>query len=112
MDLRSHGHQDDNNGNKGYLMNAMCDITQFVVSSLTVDISVASLAQLFVANIILSFGMCSAVVIDDVSTFKGAFISICIVLDIRQWCLARGNYRGNSVERYHRFLNKNSGNRQ
>ena len=31
---------------------------------------------------------------------------MCIKLDLTYWYLSQGNYRGNSVERYHRFLNK------
>ena len=50
--------------------------------------------------------MCSVVVIDDGSTFKGDFISMCTKFKINHWCLARGNHRGNSIERYHRYLNK------
>ena len=26
--------------------------------------------------------------------------------NINHWCISRGNHRSNSVERYHRFLNK------
>ena len=73
MDLWSPGRQDDGDGNKGYLMNAMCYITKFVVSIPNVDISDASLVQLFMANVVLSFCMCSIVVIDNGSTFKGGF---------------------------------------
>jgi len=50
--------------------------------------------------------MCSVVVVDDGSTFKHVFKLMCEALSIIYWCLSRGNHRGNSVERYHRFLNK------
>ena len=45
------------------------------------------------------------VVIDDGSSFKGMVITMCTNLGFAYWCLSRGN-RGNSVESYHRFLNK------
>ena len=66
----------------------------------------AHLAQLFMANIVLSFEMVSVVVIDDGSSFKGVFIKMCTKLGVTYWCLSRGNHKGNSVEKYHRFLNK------
>ena len=106
VDLWSPGLHEDADGNKGYLMNSMCDITQFVVSSPTTDITAAHLAQLFMADVVLTFGMCSVVVIDDGSSFKGVFIQMCRTLDITHWVLSRGNHKGNSVEKYHRFLNK------
>ena len=58
------------------------------------------------SEVVLTFGMCSVVAIDDGSTFKSVFILMCTTLKINFWCLSRGNHRGNSVERYHRFLNK------
>ena len=84
----------------------MCDLTQFVVSSVTHDIDAVALAQLFMSDIVMTFDMCSVVVIDDGSTFKGVFMLMCKHLKINYWCLSRGNHHGNSVERYHRFLNK------
>ena len=106
VDLWAPGQIEDTAGDKGYLMNSMCDISQFVVSSATTDITAANLAQLFMKDVVLSFGMCSVVVVDDGSTFKHVFKLMCNALSITYWCLSRGNHRGNSVERYHRFLNK------
>ena len=57
-------------------------------------------------DVILSFDMCSVVGIDDRSTFKGTYIAMCQALKICYWCLSQGNHKGNSVESYHRFLNK------
>ena len=70
VDLWSPGLHEDTDGNKGYLMKSMCDITQFLVSSPTTDIADAHLAQLFMADVVLSLGICSVVVIDDGSSFK------------------------------------------
>ena len=57
-------------------MNSMCNITQFLVSSPTVDISAAYLAQLFMVDVVLTSGMCSIVVVDDGSSFKGLFTTM------------------------------------
>ncbi len=93
-------------GKQGYLLNAMCDLTQFVVSIPTTDISAAQLSQLFTEQVLLTFGMCAVIVVDDGSTFKSEFESMCNILKLHLWPLARGNHKGNSVERYHRYLNK------
>ena len=106
VDLWSPGAIEDDTGNKGYLLNSMDDISQFIISSPTTDITAVHLGKLFMAEVIFAYGMCSVVVIDDGSSFKGVFILMCTKLGITYWCLSRGNHRGNSVERYHRFLNK------
>ena len=106
IDLWSPGCIENKEGAKGYLLNSMRDITQFVVSSVTSDISLTALAQLFMSDVVLTFSICSVVVIDNGSIFKGVFITMCSKLDLTYWCLSRGNHRGDSVERYHRFLNK------
>ena len=82
VDLWAPGQIEDTDDNKGYLMNSMCDISQFVVSSATTDITAAHLAQLFIMDVILSFGMCSVVVVDNGSSFKQLFKLICEALDI------------------------------
>ena len=87
-------------------MNVMCDLAQFVVSSVTDNIEVVALTQKIMSDIVMNFGMRSVVVIDNGSTFKCVFISMCKYLKIQYGCLSRGNHRGNSVERYHRLLNK------
>ena len=106
VDIWSPGATVNENEDKGYLMNSICDMTQFVVPSITYSIASASLAQLFMSEVILSFGMCSVVVINDGSTFKGAFIAMCQALKINFWYLSYSNHKGNSVTHYHRFLNK------
>lgn len=77
VDLWSPGATLDTYGNTSYLMNSMCDITQFVISSPIVEIEAASLANIFVADVIMKFGMYSVVVIDDGSTFKNTFMDMC-----------------------------------
>ena len=94
------------NGKKGYLLNSVCDLTQFTVSSVTYDTTALQLSQLFMSDVILTFGMCAVVVVDAGSNFRGIFEEMCSILDITFWPLARGNHKGNGAERYHRFLNK------
>ena len=106
VDLWSPGATTDNAGRKGYLLNAMCDISQFVISTPVFDISAANLAKVYMEQVILNFGISAIVVVDDGSSFKGAFKTMCEQLKITFWALSRGNHKGLSVERYHRYLNK------
>ena len=69
-DLWSPGMIEYENGDKGSLMNSMCDISQFVVFSSTITINASSLAAMFMSDMLLLFGMCSVVVVDDGSTFS------------------------------------------
>ena len=111
VDLWSPGHAVANSTSSGkqrnaHLMNSMCDLTQFVISSVTYDITALELSQKFMSDVVLSFGMCAVLVIDEGSNFKGVFQEMCSILKITCWPLSRGNHKGLSVERYHRFLNK------
>ena len=107
VDLWSPGDTTSSINEKGYLMNSMCDLTQFVISSVTFDTTALELSQLlFMSDVILTFGMCAPVIIvDEGSNFKVAFQEMCDILKITCWLLARGNHKGLSVETYHRFLN-------
>ena len=88
------------------LMNSMCDLTQFIVSSVIENPIAASLAQLFMEDVVLTFGMVAVVVVDADSKFLGEFEEMCKALKMIFWPLARGNHKGMGVERYHRFINK------
>ena len=79
-------------------MNSVCDISQFVVSSATTDIAAAHLAQLFMKDVVLSFGMCSVVVINDGSSIKFVFRLMCEALAITYRLLSHWNHCGDSVE--------------
>ena len=57
-------------------------------------------------QVVLSFGMVAVVVVDADSKFLHFFKDMCKRLNINVWPLSRGNHKGRSVERYHRFLNK------
>ena len=50
----------------GYLLNSMCDLTQFVVSSITFETKATVLTRLFVMeDVVLSFDMVAVVVVVD-----------------------------------------------
>ena len=57
-------------------------------------------------EVVLSFGMVSVVIIDTDNRPRGAFEEMCKFLQIIFWPLSRVNHKGNSVEKYHHFLNK------
>ena len=64
FNIWSPGHQVDKANNKGYLLNCMCDLMQFIVSSVTHNVTAPHLSQLFMFDVILLFGMCAVVIID------------------------------------------------
>ena len=66
-------------------MNVICDLTQFVVSTPTYNITAENLAKLFMEEVFLNFGTCAVIVIDDGSTFKGTFQQTCKSLKINYW---------------------------
>ena len=76
------------------------------MSTKILDPTAASLAKLFMESVILTLGMVAVVVVDADSKFKGLFKELCDILKITYWPLVRGNHKGNSTERYHRFINK------
>ena len=57
-------------------------------------------------HVLLKFGMCHLVVIDDNTPFKGAFVAICQVLNMNYDVLTNRNHNGLSVEHFNHFLNK------
>ena len=96
----------DESGKTLQLLNCMCDLTQFVISILVDDTSSENLGKLFMEQVVLSFGMVLVVVVDANSKFLNLFQDMCQRQDFIVWPLARRNHKGNSVEKYHRFLNK------
>jgi hypothetical protein len=90
-----------------YLLNAMCDLTGFVIINAVRSITAANLAHVFVQEVLLKIGfLCGLVVVDDGSTFKGLFQSVCTLLGITFHAATRGNHKAVGVEHFHRFLNK------
>merc|ERR1711884_245058 len=87
-DLWQPGHLVDSSGDTIFVLNCMCDLTQFVISSLVTDPTASSLAKIFMENVVLSFGMVAVVVVDADSKFKGVFEELCKILKITLWPLA------------------------
>ena len=90
----------------GHLLNCMCDLIQFIVSCLTTTTTAEALGKLFMEDVVLTFGMVAIVGVDADSRFRGTFEAMCKILKLTLWPLSRGNHKGDSVEHYHRFLNK------
>ena len=105
VDLWMQGHHSDPNGNMA-LMNAMCDIGEFVVVVPVPDESSATLASYFMQHVLMKFCLCHLVVLDDGSPLKGAFIAMCNALNLNYDVLAKRNHKGLTVKNVHRFLNK------
>ena len=95
-----------NNSGGCHLLNAMYDLMQFVVSTITTDTHAEHLVKLFIKNVVLLFSMVVILAVDADSRFKSVFKYMCAALGIIYWPLARGNHKGTSVEKYHRFLKK------
>ena len=89
-----------------HLLNAMCDMCQFVISIPIKNMSASYLARLFMEQVLLKFGICAVVVIDDGSTFRGLFEEMCSLLKIRFHAAAKRNHKSIGVEKFHAFLNK------
>ena len=106
VDLWDPGTSLSKNSSGHHIINDMCDLTQFVVSTNTPETHSEHLTELFMENVVLSFGMVVIIVIDANSRFKVVFKDMCAALIIIYWPLAFGNHKGMSVEKYHRFLNK------
>ena len=106
VDIWSPVHLVHNKKDTIQLMNLMCDLTQFFISSVVRNINVEILANTFMEGFALSFGMTSLGIVDADSKFWGVFEEKCKALKIHLWPLAWGNHKVLSVEKYHRFLNK------
>ena len=70
------------------LMNTMCDMIPFVVVVHVPDETSATLASHFMQHVLMKFGMCHLVVLDDGTPFKGAFIAMCQTLNLNYDVLA------------------------
>ena len=57
-------------------MNSMCDMYQFVVVVPVPDETSATLVDRFVQHVLMKFGMCYLIVLDDGTLFKGAFVAV------------------------------------
>ena len=88
------------------LMNTMCDMPQFVVVVLVPDEASATLADYFFPHVLMKFGLCHIIVLDDINPFKGAFVAMCRALKLNYAIFSKHNYKRLLVEHFHFFLNK------
>ena len=87
------------------LLNAMCDMTQFVVSTPVKCLVAAHIARAFMEGVLLKVGLCVVVVVDEGREFCSLFRDMCRLLNIKCHVVAKRNHKAVGVERYHRFLN-------
>ena len=99
------GKYTDSKGNIA-LMNAICDMLQFVVVVPVPDESSDILADHFFHFMLMKFGLCHLVVLDDGNTFKGDFVAMYKALKLTYEILAKRNHKELSAEHFRRFLNK------
>ena len=64
------------------------------------------LANTFMEEVALSFGMTSVIVVDADRKLRSVFEDMCTALKIHFWPLAWGQHKVPSVEKYHIFINK------
>ena len=76
VDLWMSGKFTDSKGSTA-LMNAMCDMSQLVFVVPVPDESSATLADHFFQHVLMKFGLCHLVVLDDGNPIKGAFVAMC-----------------------------------
>ena len=91
---------------RGHIQSCICNLTQFIVSCILIDIRSEVPSKISMEQVVLTCGMVALVVVDADSRFQSTFEVICKLLKRISWPLSRGNQKGNSIERYHRFLNK------
>ena len=101
VDIWSPRHLIDTNTDTIQLMNLMCDLTQFVISSIVHNINAEIFAKTFMEDISLSFGMTELIVLDADIKFRSIFEDMCKAFKIYLCPLARGNHKGISVDKYH-----------
>ena len=88
------------------LMNAMYDISQFVVVVPVTNESSTTIAENCFQHVLMKYGLYHLVVIDDGNPCKFAFVAMCKNLDQNYGILVKRNYQILTVEYFNRFLNK------
>ena len=106
LNLWQPGCTTDQTTGSSYILARMCDLTGFVITSDTADITSHNLSTLFMKHFLLKIGLCGLVVVDAASAFRSTFEQMCKILDIKFHAAARGNHKAVSVERFFRYLNK------
>ena len=92
IDLWQPGAVSDKDGFK-YLLNAMCDLSQFVISVPIKNADAATIAKALLQDILFKVGLCGVIVVDDGSGFKATVIDICSILRIRWHLLSKDNHK-------------------
>ena len=87
-------------------MNAMCDMSQFVVDIPVPDENSATLAINFMQHVLIKFGICYLVVLDDNNPFKQAIIAMYQAFNLNYDIFTKWNHKGLSIEYFYHFLNK------
>ena len=72
------------------LMNNICKLTQFVVSTINRETHAKHLAKNFMENVVLSFGIVAIIVVDSDNQLNIIFKDICAALGIIYWTIVRG----------------------
>ena len=85
-------------------MNVMCNITQFVVVVPVPDENSVTLVKYFMQYVLLKFGICHPLILDDGSPFKDVFTAMCKSLNINYDVLAKRNHKSLLVEKFHRYI--------
>ena len=57
-------------------------------------------------HLLLKFGICHLLILDDCRPFKGVFIAMCKSFNIKYDVLAKRSHKDLLVEKFHRFINK------
>ena len=65
-------------------------------------------ARAFMEGVLLKFGLCIVIVVDDDSKFMALFEAMAKSLNIRLHRVSKRNHKAIGVERYHKFLNHNA----
>ena len=89
------------------LLNCMCNMTKFVCSVALAHVNAAKLARAFVEGVLLKYGLCLVIVVDDDSDVMALFEATSKSLNIRLHKAAKRNHKAIGVERYYTFLNHN-----
>ena len=79
--------------NNMVLINAICDVSQFVVVVPTPKKSYITLAGPFFQYVMMKSGFCHLVVLDDGNSFKGDFFTMYKTLDLNYEILAKCNHK-------------------
>ena len=87
------------------LIHNIFDMSQFVVVVPVNNKYFTTLAENIFQYVLMKFGVCHLVVIDNGTPFKRTFVIICKYFDINYDVLVKRNYNKLTVEYFHRFLN-------